>query len=466
MFGVLCNSRVNLKRAVADLKKAHLYKATLPLEFSAFTLTPPEFSRRKVQNPFCFCPSPPFSSPFTALSRVKMFIAVVAVFVLHSVSCQAQQQPAAGGFSGKGELIYRADFDGLTRYEANLFGGKLTDDRGEPLLLASGGVGGVAASDDARDFNYVGGVIKIPRANGSTLLFNHDNDLRRETDYQGRVNIVDTVSVSGGYTRNKLANLQDSNFYTLWYRPKIAELSKDDPVTLLMRGGYIDWEGSASGEGSLMVSNSVASIGGNFNKEQWRAGIGVGVPKGPSAEVLLFDTSIGAPGPKAFMVNLALRSSHPFFSNVARESRILGVDSVSFENPILRGSTFLDPYAFTNYNRLQFLQDIGDGVALRARGFQLPNDSELFFSELVAYPFQLVEGDYSEFSKSFFVGPCFDATKDVPGRDSSSFGVLTGLRAITFYEQNSLNIAYRNAGLFEGSNGQVQDFLVYLSSKF
>ncbi|NBO31583.1 MAG: hypothetical protein EBV05_08315, partial [Cyanobacteria bacterium WB6_1B_304] len=170
--------------------------------------------------------------------------------------------------------------------------------------------------------------------------------------------------------------------------------------------------------------------------------------------------------PPNFMANLALRSTHPFFSNAARESRILGVDSVSFENPILRGSTFLDGYAFTNYNRLQFLQDIGDGVVVRARGFQLPNDSELFFSEIIIFPLQLATGDYSAGNGSFFVGPCFDARKNVPGSDASSVGFLTGFKAMKFYQENSLNIAYRNAGLFEGSDGQSQDFLAYISSKF
>jgi len=399
------------------------------------------------------------------LLRLHAYIVFSAVVMLGLVRAEAQQSKSQA-FSGKGELIYRSNFDGLTRYEANLFGGKLMDDRGDPLLLASGGLGGVVASDEARDFDYAGGVVKIPQANGSTLLFNHDNDLRRETDYQGKVNLADSVSVAGGYTRSALAKVRDSNFYTLWYRPKLAALSADDSIILLMRGGYINWEGSASGEGSLVASNKFASVGGNYNREQWRAGIGVAVPQGAAAEVLLFDTSIGQPGPRAFMVNLALRSNHPFFSNAARESRILGVDSASVENPILRGSTFLDAYAFTNYNRLQFLQDIGDGVAVRARGFQLPNDSELFFSEVIFFPFQLAGGDYSAVSESFFVGPCFDATKNVQARNASSFGFLTGFRAIKFYQENSLNIAYRNAGLFEGSDGQSQDFLAYISSRF
>jgi hypothetical protein len=46
---------LNLKKAVAGLKKAHLPKITSAFEFSVLTLTVPGLRLRKVQNPLCLC---------------------------------------------------------------------------------------------------------------------------------------------------------------------------------------------------------------------------------------------------------------------------------------------------------------------------------------------------------------------------------------------------------------------------
>jgi hypothetical protein len=45
---------INLKRAVAGLKTAHLPKITLSFEFPVLTLTVPGLRLRKVQNTSCF----------------------------------------------------------------------------------------------------------------------------------------------------------------------------------------------------------------------------------------------------------------------------------------------------------------------------------------------------------------------------------------------------------------------------
>jgi hypothetical protein len=45
---------LNLKRAVAGLKTAHLLKITLAFEFSVLTLTVPGLRSEKFKNPACF----------------------------------------------------------------------------------------------------------------------------------------------------------------------------------------------------------------------------------------------------------------------------------------------------------------------------------------------------------------------------------------------------------------------------
>ena len=162
-----------------------------------------------------------------------------------------------------------------------------------------------------------------------------------------------------------------------------------------------------------------------------------------AGEVLLLNNDIGKPGANGFMANWALRSSHPFFSNGARESRILGVDSVSYQNPILRGSSFLDPYLFTNYNRLQYLQDVGDGVVMRARGFSLPNDTKVLFADVLVFPAQLAGVCGDSVLNGIFVGPAYNWSQDVKNASADLFGATAGIRAIPLWSSLNLNFDHR-----------------------
>jgi hypothetical protein len=381
-----------------------------------------------------------------------------------AVSIAAQAAPSSTLPPAKVESVFRNDLNGTSRYEANLFNGKVPDDSGAPIVMGSGGLGLLDASNETFDLSYAGGTLKAPTFNDATIIYNTSSGFRSEDDYQGKVKLFGPISVAGGYTRSRMNGVADSNFYTLWHTLSLGDNGTEgSPLTLLTRAGYVDWEGTASGEGSLVLSDKYGSIGGNYNKEQWRFGAGYAVPKGMAGEVLVLDNDIGKPGANGFMVNWALRSSHPFFSNPARESRILGVDSVSFQNPILRGSTFLDPYLFTNYNRLQYLQDVGDGIVMRARGFSFPNDSKVLFSELLFFPFQLAGSCGDSVLNGFFVGPAYDWSQDVKNASADLFGAAAGVRAIPLWRSLNLNFSYRNVGMFQSDSQGKQDLLVYLS---
>lgn len=394
----------------------------------------------------------------------KLILGLCVASLSLAGSALAQQPPASPLPPTKAEAIFRNDLDGTSRYESNLFNGRVSNSGGAPVLMGSGGIGLVDASNETFDLSYAGGTLKAPTLNDATIIYNTSSGFRSEDDYQGKVRVFGPLSVAGGYTRSRIEGVADSNFYTLWHNLSLGDSgTKGSPLTLLSRAGYVDWEGVPSGEGSILISDSYGSIGGNYNKEQWRFGAGYAVPKGMAGEILVLDNDIGRPGANGFMFNWALRSSHPFFSNAARESRILGVDSVSYQNPILRGSTFLDPYLFTNYNRLQYLQDVGDGVVMRARGFSLPNDTKVLFADVLAFPVQLAECSGSAILNGIFVGPAYNWTQDVKNASADLFGGTVGIRAIPLASSLNLNVAYRNVGLFQSDSQVEQDLLVYLS---
>lgn len=382
-------------------------------------------------------------------------IAQSAVYLLCVVS-----SAYADTASGVGEAIARSDLDGRQRYELNLFRGKYTGSDNSQLFTFSGGAG-FTEWKDSQDLSYVGGVATVPSLNNLIAIVNYSGESRQEGEYQSKVNINKWLAVNIGYTRRTEDAISDSKFAGAFaYLPVIGG---DDGVNLLLRGGAVDWEGASSVELSTVLSNKTGSVGGNWNEEQFRVGVGVMNPNALGFEALWVDSDIGQPGPQVYMLNFTTFANHPFLSNAARESRILGVTSTSAANPILRGSNFIDPYIFANFNRLQFVQDIGDVLDVRYRGIHAPNGTDSGFLDVVPFPASIA-GSTSQLWRSLFVGPAFDWS-DLNGT-GSQYGFIAGVKAVSTLGNLKFNLAFRNTGLFQSDKKDSNDLLSYLSYSF
>ncbi len=381
----------------------------------------------------------------------RVCLSILAILTFGEVA--TAQSGGERALTGKTELIGRTNADNLHRSELNLFKGVYGDDESR-VVEFQGGLGYLNADSPGQDLSYIGGVMRIPEFRNATFLFNNANELRDETDYQVKVDVLSNLSVNGGYSST--GGTDDTSF-----GGAIHTLALSEKLNLRTRLGYVDFVGTESFEGGALLFDKFGSLGFNWNEEQIRTGIGYREPGGLAFEALLIENSIGERnGPLAFLGHFTVKSNHPLLSNVARESRILGATSVSYENPILLGSQFGNPYVFSNFNRLQYVQDFGDQFNIRVRAFDLPGGGRFGQVQNVIFPFDLFGGSKG-YLKNIYMGPEYSWTSGTEEVDR--FGFLVGLRAIPLTNNLALNLFYENSGVFSGDEEEVHDVLAFLT---